>query len=789
MKRFLLLLSLMAVVVFTYAQQVKNLSAPNKSVAIEKASIGVYAPQVSHPQHPSTDGRAVDTVFMGSAGNILTVLNTNTHSLAASDDLNAVLMIHRDDVAVNPNSTSSAYRLALSTDGGMTFTKNIGPLNGIYGYDADKAGRYPQTVIHNPAGNSDLDSAYSVFIGTFHNGGDWNGHFTGSLPLSLDTALLTQGLTFPHDSGINVGISMTNGEPGVFWYLDYSDVSFDTIIINKGIWDPGTNDVIWSEFMDFVPGFDLSYDGTGWFSQAYIDFDPTGLHGWIALSGDLTNDGIFSYEPAFWESLDGGNTWSGPVNFDLDNTGNVVAGVADSTLPIAMGFDIDLTVDINGVPHLVGAVMNCSGADYTIATGVGMKIYDVTRNPNGIGTACDWVAIFIDTLATFRGTWGTDAYASDNRLQALSTEDGSKVFFTWGESDPIITGGDNSLPNIEGIGFDVVNGMMTDVANFTYGDPNIDGLCPFSVAAQTALTNGSTYTLPVSIAQLVDPLITCSFYLINDLTFNDVDFINPVSYDAVGPDISINASTTYNICLGGTYTEPTATADDACDGDVSASLVVTGTVDVNSYGTYLIQYTAEDNSGNSTTVTLPVVVNTEPDAIWTSMEDLGLQGLYYFSDASLYDPTAWTWNFGDGGGSSVQNPQHQYTADGTYTVCLEATSIFNTVCAQPADEDCQDIVVNGVGIMDLSLENSIQIYPNPSDGVFAIKVTANAFTTATVEIYNVLGEQVQSPMNITVSNNNTVSVDLSGFSSGVYYITVNTDKGSVTKKVTLTPNK
>jgi len=43
-----------------------------------------------------------------------------------------------------------------------------------------------------------------------------------------------------------------------------------------------------------------------------------------------------------------------------------------------------------------------------------------------------------------------------------------------------------------------------------------------------------------------------------------------------------------------------------------------------------------------------------------------------FTDLSTGDPTAWSWTFGDGGGSSAQNPGHTYTAAGTYTVTLVA---------------------------------------------------------------------------------------------------------------------
>ena len=41
-----------------------------------------------------------------------------------------------------------------------------------------------------------------------------------------------------------------------------------------------------------------------------------------------------------------------------------------------------------------------------------------------------------------------------------------------------------------------------------------------------------------------------------------------------------------------------------------------------------------------------------------------------FTDLSTGNPTSWSWTFGDGGISNLQNPSHTYTSAGTYTVSL-----------------------------------------------------------------------------------------------------------------------
>ena len=56
-----------------------------------------------------------------------------------------------------------------------------------------------------------------------------------------------------------------------------------------------------------------------------------------------------------------------------------------------------------------------------------------------------------------------------------------------------------------------------------------------------------------------------------------------------------------------------------------------------------------------------------------------------FTDASSGSPTSWSWDFGDGNVSTVQNPSHTYAAIGTYTVSLTVTSPYGSDTATKVD--------------------------------------------------------------------------------------------------------
>jgi hypothetical protein len=88
--------------------------------------------------------------------------------------------------------------------------------------------------------------------------------------------------------------------------------------------------------------------------------------------------------------------------------------------------------------------------------------------------------------------------------------------------------------------------------------------------------------------------------------------------------------------------------------------------------------------------------------------------------------------------------------------------------------NCSGIVSSSTNI----LNQEINIYPNPTKGKLFIS-TSDKITS--ISITNIIGKEVFSKINF-----NDNSIDLNSFKNGVYFVSINTNKGAVTKKIILT---
>ncbi|MDQ3192740.1 MAG: PKD domain-containing protein, partial [Bacteroidota bacterium] len=132
----------------------------------------------------------------------------------------------------------------------------------------------------------------------------------------------------------------------------------------------------------------------------------------------------------------------------------------------------------------------------------------------------------------------------------------------------------------------------------------------------------------------------------------------------------------------------------------------------------------------------------------------------------------YSWDFGDGTalGTGVTT-SHTYTVNDDYTVVLSVTDECGTV-AKTALVDFITLSINKH-----SDNNSVKVYPNPSNGIFNVSTSANA----TVVVYNAIGSVITT----LTTTNNKLTLDLSNQANGIYFVKVLTNAETVVKKVNI----
>lgn len=171
--------------------------------------------------------------------------------------------------------------------------------------------------------------------------------------------------------------------------------------------------------------------------------------------------------------------------------------------------------------------------------------------------------------------------------------------------------------------------------------------------------------------------------------------------------------------------------------------------------------TVTDSNGCSESVTSNVNVHPLPSADFSHTSS---DPSFSFSDQST-DAQTWHWDFGDGDTSTLQDPQHTYTANGNYTVTL---IVWNGPCS---DTITKEIAVTGVGIYEPA-GVIIGAYPNPTSG--RVWVVSDTPANGKLFVTNDLGQAVIDPVLFEQST----ELDLSGLAPGVYFVELRGGQGN-----------
>ncbi|HEX2901017.1 MAG TPA: PKD domain-containing protein, partial [Bacteroidia bacterium] len=133
---------------------------------------------------------------------------------------------------------------------------------------------------------------------------------------------------------------------------------------------------------------------------------------------------------------------------------------------------------------------------------------------------------------------------------------------------------------------------------------------------------------------------------------------------------------------------------------------------------------------------VPVTIEAIPSAAFSVVTNLLTAN---FTDLSTGGPTAWAWDFGDGGTSALQNPSHTYAANGSYVVTLTVSTAGG--CTNVFSQTVDIVVVgidNGLG----ALWTQLQLAPNPFSVALGIEMNLPEAGNLSIGLYDLQGKAV-----------------------------------------------
>jgi hypothetical protein len=100
-------------------------------------------------------------------------------------------------------------------------------------------------------------------------------------------------------------------------------------------------------------------------------------------------------------------------------------------------------------------------------------------------------------------------------------------------------------------------------------------------------------------------------------------------------------------------------------------------------------------------------------------------------------------------------------------------------------DSCKPYVApNGINNLSPLLNTALDVYPNPSNGIFTLKLNAGSRVSGQVEVTDVTGRIVFS-QDVDLIGQQNVSMDLSKYSKGIYNILLKTANGNAAKRISI----
>ena len=527
-----------------------------------------------------------------------------TYSITATAEDNSGVMVARiirnwNPIAINANSTVTPQ-----------FDSTA------FGSSSTDFPRYPNGGIYNPPGNTNINNAYIVGVGPTTGGSGWTGNWYSSKQLGSANYNNTPGTGASQQFIANPSGGSLKGINFNRYNFCVTDDGKVRSVATVGTSNPGSSaaapgdtslyittgnfsagSFTWTG-TELYPDFKKASDGFTNLSDVLMAWNEAGTVGYAIVTGQnktttvTVNQGI---QPRVWKTTNSGASWAAVP--DMDFTAPTLT-IIPYELPAALSSNTNVTVpwfrsgegqdaivDKDDRLHFVTTIVGHSSvhADSTYyiwsftnggdsyywphQPGLRPYIYDFTTTGTG------WNVTKIDSLSTEapRSTsasqgssghgWDENPWLADgtgvkpvssSRIQLGRTPNGSHIYYSWAESDTLITNGNkkwNTFPNIKVRVLDVATGSLSPKWNATAPTGTLGlntkiknyahfhYMSPKSTAVTTGTAAGSyTMAIPMSVSNnqalngngdCVTPAAITHFFNAVTVTDAGIIYVNP----------------------------------------------------------------------------------------------------------------------------------------------------------------------------------------------------------------------------------------------------------------------
>lgn len=128
--------------------------------------------------------------------------------------------------------------------------------------------------------------------------------------------------------------------------------------------------------------------------------------------------------------------------------------------------------------------------------------------------------------------------------------------------------------------------------------------------------------------------------------------------------------------------------------------------------------------------------------------------------------TSYTWDFGDGGSSTNQNPTHVFDSC-SVNVCLTVSDVFG--CSETY---CDSLYICNVSIRSVNNDNSFSLYPNPGKDICYLMLKKGITGNARLIVSDITGRVVSERTVADLHKGKTISVNTAQYAQGCYFFNI-----------------